>query len=185
VDDETLLALVVAHNFRLKGVPAALRAVRRLRSEGRKIHLAVVGGRRLQPWRRAARRQGVDRHVTFVGPAGETVPYYAAADVYVHPTYYDTCSLVVLEAAAAGLPVITTRLNGVAELLDDGRDSLLISDPADDCTLAEHLRRLFDPDLRRRLGSAARDTALRHPFTGNVDQLLALYHEIASRRRAA
>ncbi|NQU26162.1 MAG: glycosyltransferase family 4 protein [Candidatus Nealsonbacteria bacterium] len=185
VDDDALLALVVAHNFRLKGVPTALRAVGRLVAEGRKIHLAVVGGRRLQPWRRLARRLGIGGHVTLVGPTGAAVPYYAAADVYVHPTYYDTCSLVVLEAAAAGLPVITTRLNGVAELLDDGRDALLISDPADDRTLAERLRRLFDPDLRARLGSAARATALRHPFTGNVDQLLSLYHEITARRRAA
>ncbi len=185
VDDDTLLVLVVAHNFRLKGVPTALRAVRRLTSEGRKIHLAVVGGRRLRSWRQAARRHGIGRHVTFVGSAAETAPYYAAADVYVHPTYYDTCSLVVLEAAAAGLPVITTRLNGVAELLDDGRDALLISDPSDDRTLAERLRSLFDPALRARLGSAARATALRHPFSRNVDQLLAIYHEVATRRRAA
>ena len=44
------------------------------------------------------------------------MPYYAAADLYVHPTFYDPCSLVVLEAAACGLPIITSRYNGAAEL---------------------------------------------------------------------
>ena len=133
-----------------------------------------------------ARRWGVGDKVTFVGPVNDVAAYYAAADLYVHPTFYDTCSLVVLEAAASGLPLITTRINGAAELLTDGIDSILLSDPADVTRLCAALKTLLDPAGRRRMGEAARQTALRHPFRRNVDQLLAIYREVGtSRRRAA
>lgn len=185
VDHDTTLALIVAHNFRLKGVPNLLRAMVRLAVEKAPIHLAVVGGKRLEGWRRTARRWGIGDRVSFVGPVDDAAGYYAAADLYVHPTFYDTCSLVVLEAAASGLPLITTRVNGAAELLTDGVDSHILPDPADVDRLCEALRRLLDPAERRRLGDAARQTALQHPFSRNVDQLLAIYGEVAQSRRQA
>ncbi len=243
VGDDTLLALIVAHNFRLKGVATLLRALRRLSlvakpclrgQRGRlPIHLAVVGGKRLRGWRRMAERLGVAAAVSFVGAQDETVPYYAAADVYVHPTFYDTCSLVVLEAAASGLPVITSRLNGVSELFDpvsgqgsgargqqlsgvgqgsgirgqgfgvqldrigkQGSDpcpltpdpsngALLLSDPADVEELTESLRVLFDPSRRQKMGNAARRTALKHTFSRNVEEILAVYEEAVGSGRAA
>ena len=67
-----------------------------------------------------------------VGAIDDPVPYYAAADVFVLPTFYDPCSLSVSEAAASGLPSVTTRFNGAAELLTEGVDGSVISDPADD-----------------------------------------------------
>jgi UDP-glucose:(heptosyl)LPS alpha-1,3-glucosyltransferase len=97
--------------------------------------------------------------VSFAGPVDDAAPYYAAADLYVHPTYYDTCSLVVLEAAAAGLPVITTRLDGTAELLRHGVDAWLISDPANTEELAASVRALMDGSLREKMGRAARQRA--------------------------
>lgn len=185
VGDETLLALIVAHNFRLKGVPTLLRAMRRLTAEAEPVHLAVLGGKRLPFWRRMAGRLGVENAVSFVGPKTDTTPYYAAADVYVHPTFYDTCSLVVLEAAASGLPIVTSRLNGVSELLHDGVEGLLISDPADADELAGQLRILLDESLRLKMGRAARQTALKHTLQRNVEEILAVYEEVVSTRRAA
>ena len=103
-------------------------------------------------------------------PGGRHVPYYAAADVYVHPTIYDTCSLVVLEAAACGLPVVTTRCNGAAELFHDGDDILLVADPADDETFAAAVEGLLDPAAHRAIGDAARRTATANTFDRNVGQ---------------
>ena len=96
-----------------------------------------------------AARLGVGAAVEFVGPVEHTLPYYAAADIYIHPTIYDTCSLVVLEAAACGLPVVTTRCNGAAELFHDGVDVLLASDPADAEELAGRVQLLMDAAARR------------------------------------
>jgi UDP-glucose:(heptosyl)LPS alpha-1,3-glucosyltransferase len=185
IADETVVALIVAHNFRLKGVPTLLRAMGRLAAERLPVHLVVVGGKHLRPWRRMAGRLRIDGAVSFVGPQEETAPYYAAADVYVHPTFYDTCSLVVLEAAASGLPVITTRINGVSELLTERVDSLLLADPADAEELAEQMRALLDESLRQKMGTAARQTALRHTLNRNVEEMLAVYEEVVGSRRGA
>lgn len=182
VGPDTVLALVVAHNFRLKGIPSLLRAVARLNDEGRPAQLVVVGGKSLGRWRRRAAKMGIEHAVTFAGPASNPLDYYAAADLYVHPTFYDTCSLVVLEAAACGLPIITTHSNGAAELLEHNRDALLISDPADVGQLTAAMRLLLGAETRRRLGQAARETALRHTFQRNVDEILEVYREVIRRR---
>ena len=73
------------------------------------------------------------------------MPYYAAADALVLPTYYDPCSLSVLEAAASGIPSATTRFNGAGELLTEGVDGFVLDDPADDRQLAQRLQELLEP----------------------------------------
>jgi UDP-glucose:(heptosyl)LPS alpha-1,3-glucosyltransferase len=188
IEDEALLALIVAHNFRLKGVPTLLRAMRRLAAERASVRLVVVGGKpkHLGRWRRMAWRLDVARSVTFVGSADDTVPYYAAADVYVHPTLYDPCSLVILEAAASGLPVITTSCcNGVAELLSEDAAALFVSDPTGAAELADRMRLMLDESLRREMGGAARRMALKHTLDRNVEEILAIYRGLAPARRAA
>lgn len=186
VDPQTVLLLIVAHNFRLKGVPALLQAVGRLAARGRPLHLVIAGGKRLAGWMRQAARQRAAEHVTFVGAVGNPVPLYAAADAYVQPTFYDPCSLVVLEALASGLPAVTSCYNGVSELMTHGREGLVLNDPADVAELTAALDALLDSALRRRMGEAARQLALEHTFEQNVENLLAVYAESArTRRRAA
>jgi len=184
VDDHTLLLLIVAHNFPLKGVPTLLRAMGRLTAQGRPVHLAVVGGKRLRRYERAAARLGAASTVTFTGTVHDTVPFYAAADVYVHPTFHDSCSLVVLEALASGLPVITSRLNGAAELLSEGVEGYVVSDPANVDDLLTRLEPMFVPSVRERMGRAARRLALEHTLERNVNEVLAVYEEVIRRRDA-
>ena len=57
--------------------------------------------------------------------------YYGAADLYVHPTFYDSCSLTVLEALATGLPVVTSRFNGASDVIVSDEGGRVIDDPAD------------------------------------------------------
>lgn len=182
IADGTIVALCVAHNFRLKGVGTLIEAVARLRRHDVPVHALVVGGRRLQRWRRRADRLGIGRHITFVGAQPDTAPYYAAADLYVHPTLYDSCSLVLLEAAAAGLPLITTRCNGAAELFRDGSEQLLVDDPRSAVELGEAIRSLAPSEARRRMGEAARQRAVELSSERNVDAIVSLYREIVARR---
>jgi UDP-glucose:(heptosyl)LPS alpha-1,3-glucosyltransferase len=186
VRDEDLLVLLAAHHFRLKGVPELIGLAARLVSNGRPIQLVVVGGKRLAKWRRAAARVGLAGCATFVGSVHDMVPYYAAADAYVHPTYYDPCSLVLLEAAASGLPIVTTRrFNGAAELFRDGHEILTVADPSDSVELLDCVDALFEERLRRRLGDAARKVALRHTFDRNVAEIVQLYDRVVGHRVAA
>lgn len=186
IDDEAVLLLLAAHNLRLKGVPELLRLAGRLASNGRPVRVVVAGGKRLARWRRAAARLGLADRATFVGAVDDPVPYYAAADAYVHPTYYDPCSLVLLEASASGLPIVTTRRhNGAAELFRDGDEILTVADPRDAAALYERVDALFDPRVRAVLGAAARRVAMRHPFERNVADILRLYERPVGRRLAA
>ncbi len=143
----------------------------------------MVGGRRLESWRRRIQWLGLGRAVTLVGPVADPVPYYAAADLYVHPTFYDACSLVALEAAACGLPVITSRYNGAAEVFGGSPGVRVIADPAHTDELAAAMRTLLDPAARREMAAAARQTMLAHSFDDNVDRILDVYREIVERRR--
>lgn len=175
-DQETLL-LIVAHNYRLKGVPVLVSAVERLRSQGEDVKLAVVGGKRRPHFGHSG--------VVWIGAAADTVPYYAAADVYVQPTFYDPCSLVVLEAWASALPVITSRFNGAGELMTPNVEGALLDDPANVDELCACLRPLLDHATRARMSLAARRLALAHTLERNARELLAVYEEVASGRRRA
>lgn len=186
VRNETLVLLLAAHNFRLKGVPELLNTAARLAANGRPIHVLIVGRGRLAYWRRAAARLGIGHRTTFVGAVNDMIPYFAAADAYVHPTYYDQCSLVILEAAASGLPIVTTRGgNGTAEMFREGEEILTVNEPREADDLYERLDTLFEERTRARLGIGARKAAERHPFERNVDEILAVYERHARRRSAA
>jgi UDP-glucose:(heptosyl)LPS alpha-1,3-glucosyltransferase len=182
--DEVLL-LIVAHNFELKGVPTLLKAMGRLTAQGKRFHLAIAGGKKLKPYRRMAEACGAASAVTFLGPVDDPVPYYAAADIYVQPTFYDPCSLVVLEALASGLPVITSRYNGAGELLTSGREGYVVDDPSDVDELLDCLDRLADPSARVRSGHHARRLALDHTWEHNTQEIVSLYRQIAPGYRLA
>jgi UDP-glucose:(heptosyl)LPS alpha-1,3-glucosyltransferase len=183
-DDETLL-LIVAHNYRLKGVHTLVRAVGRLVRQGQRVRLAIVGGRKFGEYRRLAARSGCGSAVSFLGSHDDPVPFYAAADVYVQPTFYDPCSLVVLEALASGLPTITSRFNGAGELITPGIEGSIVNDPADDRELAEHLSCVLDASHRREMGQAARRLALDHTWDRNCREIMQLYRELSPQRKAA
>lgn len=182
---DELLLLTVAHNFELKGVPTVIAAVGALRRRGIAVHAAIVGGKRVAArYHRLVHNCGARGGVTFVGATDDTVPYFAAADVYVHPTWYDPCSLVVLEALASGVPVITSRFNGAGELILPGREGYVVDDPGDVDTIADLVTRLLDPARRAAMGQAARRLALQHTLAHNVEQLLRVYEEQLDRRAA-
>jgi UDP-glucose:(heptosyl)LPS alpha-1,3-glucosyltransferase len=186
IDDDAVVLMLAAHNFRLKGVPELLRVASRLISNGRPAHVLIAGGKRLGRWMRFAACLNLTGHATFLGSVSDMVPYFAAADAYVHPTYYDPCSLVLLEAAASGLPIVTTRrFNGAAELFRDQVEILKVEDPVDEESLFECADALFDERYRQQLGQAARRVALRNTIERNIGEVVRLYNERAPGRAAA
>jgi glycosyltransferase involved in cell wall biosynthesis len=109
---------------------------------------------------------------------------FAAADAFVFPTVYDPYGLVIGEAMAAGLPVVTSRMAGAAELITHGTDGLLTDLAWDTDAIASHLARLRDnPELRNRLGTAAR--ARIEPFTWDraADETMSVYREVLAEKR--
>jgi len=164
-----------AHNMPLKGIDTAIRALARLLEEGRDVRLVLAGAAPDPVWTGLAAPLG-DR-VRFLGLVEDMTPLFAAADVLVHPTRWDACSLSTIEAGAAGLPVVTTTRNGAAELIRDGETGFVLPDPEDVAALADAMRRLLDPALRSRMGAAARTASAAHDVRTNyaaVEAVLAL-----------
>ena len=184
IGEDTLLVLLVAHNFRLKGVGCWMEAQARLLRDGAdQIHALVVGKGDSARWHRLAGRLGLAGHLTFVGPSARVPAFRHAADVLVHPTFYDPCSRVVLEALASGLPAVTTRWDGAAEMITDGVNGFVLDDPKDTVKLADLVQRLRDPELREALGAEARLRADTFSMHQHAQGMLELYETVSKRRQ--
>ena len=177
-------ALFVAMNYRLKGLDPLLRAVALVPGIV-PLRLVVVGHPKTTRYERLARRLGVAERVVFHGFCPETRNAYFAADFLVHPTFYDPCSLVALEAMACGLPVVTTRFNGAVELLPPQLYEFTIADPHDHAALADRLVRLADPATRAACARAARDAASAWTFDDHYRKMLDVFEAAAAAKQAA
>jgi UDP-glucose:(heptosyl)LPS alpha-1,3-glucosyltransferase len=184
VRPEETVALFAGMNYRLKGLGPLLHAVR-LVPPDRPFRLLVVGHPKTAEFERLAARLGVAGRVRFLGYCADMRDAYFTADFFVHPTFYDPCSNVVLEAMACGLPVVTTRHNGASELMHPPREGYVIDDPHDHARLAECLTRLLDPARRAACAQAARRAAAQWTFEHHYRQMLAVFAEAAARKRAA
>lgn len=185
---EDTVGLFVAMNYRLKGLEPLLYAVKHLVDKvgaSRGFRLLVAGNPKFGRYQRLARKLGIADHVRFLGYCQETRNCYFASDFLVHPTFYDPCSLVVLEALACGLPVITSLSNGASELLSPPREGYVVDDPHDHARLAWCMEQLLDPARRNACAQAARRTAMQWTFEHHYRQLLQVFTEAAARKRAA
>jgi UDP-glucose:(heptosyl)LPS alpha-1,3-glucosyltransferase len=184
ISPEETVGLFVAMNYRLKGLAPLIRAAA-LVPRDRPFRLAVVGHPKFGPYQRLAARLGVADRIAFLGHRDDPKDAYFASDFLVHPTFYDPCSLVALEALACGLPVVTTRYNGASELLSPPNDGLVIDDPHDAPALAAAMTRLFDHGTRSAASQAARQTGNRWTFEHHYRALLDVFGEVRRTKRAA
>lgn len=168
------VAVFVGHEFDRKGLPLALEAL----VDTPRVRLLVVGGTADMIARAtaAAARLAVADRVTFAGMLPDIVPALWASDALVLPSAYEANALVVLEALACGVPVISTRVGAAPDLIVDGENGYLIDRSAS--ALAGRLR-LLSALPPGRLGSAARATAENFSW----DRIAATYLELARRLR--
>jgi UDP-glucose:(heptosyl)LPS alpha-1,3-glucosyltransferase len=178
------VGLFVGMNYRLKGLGPLLKAIAHV-SRDRKVRLAVVGGQRFGRYEALARRLGVADRVNFLGFRPDPRDAYFAADFLVHPTFYDPCSLVVLEALACGLPVITSGYNGARELFTEPEEGLVIRDPHDTAALGKAITDMSDPRTLPARKLAAATAGRRWTFEDHYRRLLAVFEEVVTRKRGA
>lgn len=175
LDDNEVVALIIAQDFHRKGLASAIDAMAIVNEP--RLRLLVVGKEATAKYERLAERLGVASRVTFAGPTSDTYSFYAAADFFVLPTRHDPCSLVVLEALAMGVPVISTAQNGACEVMADGREGFVLPDPGDAQRLAEAMRTMLDAAARKRMREAC--LALRPGISSehHVEQVLRVYEQ--------
>ncbi len=186
IPDDTLMLLFVAHNFRLKGLYPLLDTASRLVVSGfSKFRLIVAGRDNVVPLQRRVTSLGLGGLVTFVGPTKRVRSLLFGADVCVHPTYYDPCSRVVLEALSLGVPVITTAFNGAAEVIQDGREGFVIETPDDVGLWARRIEDLVSLDLRSRMSERALALREKISMARHVGELETLFEDVLERKRSA
>lgn len=170
-----LRLLYVGSGFHRKGVAAAIRAVARLEMP---FCLFIVGKGRPAAYRRLATRLGIGDRVFFTGPRRDVERFYLGCDIFLFPTLYDPFSNATLEAMAHGLPAITSRFNGAAELIRHGENGFVVEDPLDTAAIADAICRCGDPELRRSLGERAAVTAQALTSRRNVEETLRIIEEV-------
>ncbi len=183
VSDDEPVGLFVAMNYRLKGLAPLIRSLVHVPS-GSRLKLVVVGGAKFAKYEDLANRLGVRERIVFLGFRADPRDCYFAADFLVHPTFYDPCSLVALEALTCGLPVVTSPFNGASELLNPPANGLIVQDPHDARELASALLDMADAGRLPARQLSALEAGRRWTFEDHYRELLAVFEGVVRGRGA-
>lgn len=170
--------LFVGGDFRRKGGEHLLQAFRHLRHTCDDVELHVVTTAPLQPEDRVVVHRGLTSN------SAELIELYHEADIFCLPTLGDCLPMVLAEAAAAGLPIVSTDVGAIHEIVRDGDTGALVR-AGDVAMLTDALRQLIsDGERRRELGDAARGLADRsHDALRNAHRIAEIVRDVAERDR--
>jgi glycosyltransferase involved in cell wall biosynthesis len=179
VPEHCRLLVAVGNLYPVKDHATLLRAAAGL--DG--VHVAIAGrGEEEKRLRSLAEQLGLDDRLHLLGLRDDVDRVLAAADLFVHPSRSEGLPLAILEAMAAGVPIVATRVGGVPRALDEGRCGVLVA-PEDANALAHALRSLLQaPSRAAELGRAAHERAL---ATGSLSTMADRYLELYTLRSGA
>ncbi|HFZ8994772.1 TPA: glycosyltransferase family 4 protein [Citrobacter freundii] len=158
ITEQQNLLLQVGSDFTRKGVDRSIEALASLPDALRhNTLLYIVGQDKPGKFAALAEKRGVHRNVHFFSGRNDVAELMAAADVLLHPAYQEAAGIVLLEAIAAGLPVLTTAVCGYAHYIGDANCGITIEEPFKQDVLNETLRKtLTQPALRNAWAENAR-----------------------------
>jgi glycosyltransferase involved in cell wall biosynthesis len=167
--ERDLVAIFVGSEWERKGLRFAIEGVARTE----RWQLLVLGQGDERTYRELAASRNASQRVHFLGARPKPNPYFASADAFLLPTFYEAFPLVSLEAAASGLPLLVSRVSGVEDLIDDGVNGWFVDRDTND--IAERLDALTDPALRRAIAAAARKSIDGYGWDRVVDSYARVY----------
>jgi len=184
--NEPVFFLFAANNFRLKGLPNLIKALSSVKEKltKRPAYLIVAGRGKINKYRRLASKASVKDRILFIGQAGHIQNLLTISDVAVLPTYYDPSSRFILEALAAGKPVITTKYNGAVDLFAADRHGKIFDSPDNTGSLAESIRYFCNTENINAAKKAIEDDDIKSKVSiqTHCEKLLKLYDEIIKNR---
>jgi UDP-glucose:(heptosyl)LPS alpha-1,3-glucosyltransferase len=185
--DKPIFFLFGANNFRLKGLSVLIEAMALLNKSGilRQPYLIVAGRGNINKYQYIAKKSNVDEKIVFLGHQPSIQNALSISDVAVLPTYYDPCSRFILEALAAGKPVITTRFNGATDSFVNNRHGKVIDSPDDVSALAEAVDYFTNTDNIQKASQAIAADNLKEKISIRrvAEQLISIYKSILENRR--
>lgn len=153
----------VARLEKAKGQEFLIKAIRLLKDKGLSVKCLIVGSGTLEgELKDMVGRLGIESDVIFLGTRQDLPQLFSAMDVFVFPSLWEGLPLSLLSAMAAGLPVITTYVGGIKDIIVDGRNGIVIpiSDPL---AIADAIEKTFkETELRRRLSEYGRREVIQH-----------------------
>lgn len=171
------VVLAVGRLSREKGYVELIHAAALVRARVPAFRIVIVGDGPERPRIEAAVAQhGLERHVTLAGHDNRIAPYFALADALAMPSHSEGSPNALLEAMAAGLPVVASAVGGIPEIVSDRQTALLVP-PHDVTALAAALAEvLTDRGLASALGAAAREAAeTRYSIAAHYRSLVSVY----------
>lgn len=181
IPDDVFVVLFVGE-YRRKGLATVIRALGELQDS--RVYLLAVGRGDLEHYRHLAERIGISGRATFASPARDIEKVYGAADMFVFPTFYEPFGMVITEAMASGLPVITSRRAGASEMVTEEVSGLLLDRPEDSDELSKKVMCLLgDEPLRKEMGIQARQAASGYSWPHVAEDTLRLYYRSLGREQ--
>ena len=184
--DNPALFLFAANNFRLKGLAVLLKAmaVAANYNSERKSYLVVAGNGKIHKYRHIAKRLNISKKVVFLGHIGHIQNILSVIDIAILPTFYDPSSRYILEALAAGKPVITTRYNGATDLFVNNRHGKVIDAPEDIPALAEAIVYFTDTNNIEKASQAIAEDNIEEKISIRraAKQLVTVYESVLQRK---
>jgi UDP-glucose:(heptosyl)LPS alpha-1,3-glucosyltransferase len=177
---DDVVVLFVGMNFEIKRLDLILQGVATLRKKGDAcldLNILVVGRGNVRKYQALAKELGMGKRVVFAGASQEVEKYYLASDIFAMPSQFDTFGLVVLEAMAAGLPVMITRNVGARELVVNGVNGFVLQNNPSPEEFGECLAMLLDKERRLRMGEMAQREASKHTWDKVAEQVNLIYEE--------
>jgi glycosyltransferase involved in cell wall biosynthesis len=187
LDPAAPTVVTVGHLNAVKGHRYLVDALAFLAEKGQRMQAVLVGDRVdhvvAQDVELRVASHGLGDCVRLVGGADDIAPYLSCADVFVLPSLSEGMPMALLEAMAAGLPVVATAVGGVTEIVEDGVNGFLVR-PGDARGLALQISRMLDdPGSSRRMGERAQAVALARFSTQSIAARLAsIYTQVLTRR---
>ncbi|MBN2654256.1 MAG: glycosyltransferase family 4 protein [Nitrospirae bacterium] len=139
INHDARVALLVGSEFKRKGLATIIKALSSAKSYCSNLHLLVLGKGDKKEYSKLANALGISSMITFIEPQKEIERFYAASDIFILPTLYDPFSNATLEAMASGLPVITSKNNGAAEIIANGINGFILDNMYDKNELSDKL----------------------------------------------
>jgi len=158
VKEQDFIALFVG-NLQ-KGAATAIRVISQIKD----VFLVFISGSNSESLKQLAINLGVSDRVRWFPLSNEVEKHFSGADCFIFPTVYEPYGMVISEAMASGLPVITSKIAGASEIIEDGLSGFVMEEAWDVDGIADRLRQLRDyPEFARNMGISARKVV--EPFT--------------------
>ena len=175
IPENSVLILFVGSGFERKGLEFLLKSTEYLAKEN--WRLLLMGKGNFEKFMRYAPANKRNRIIT-KEPDPKIEKFYAATDLFILPSIYEPFGNANLEALAAGLPVITTKYCGAANIIDSKKNGLVVGDPYNPQEIAEKINYLFDLSTRESMGRKARELAEQFPLERNSREMVEIYKTI-------